>query len=159
MEIVKHPEPPTGLARVLFRLPITFYRLRLGWLLGGRFLLLTHTGRVSGKQRQVVIEVIGDGGVPGSYVCCSGFGKTAAWYRNITATPEVTIQVGARRWRAMTERLDTEAGPKIMADYAERHPKAARKLSRFMGFEVDGSAGDYREVGRHLPFVRFTPTD
>ncbi|NBE92221.1 nitroreductase family deazaflavin-dependent oxidoreductase, partial [Nonomuraea sp. K271] len=28
---------------------------------------------------------------------------------------------------------------------------------KIMGFEVDGSVADYREVGRHIPFVRFTP--
>ncbi|EID56026.1 hypothetical protein [Saccharomonospora xinjiangensis] len=27
---------PTGLTRMLFRLPIALYRLRLGWLFGGR---------------------------------------------------------------------------------------------------------------------------
>jgi hypothetical protein len=36
--------PPRGLARLAFRLPIWLYRLRLGWLLGDRFLLLTHIG-------------------------------------------------------------------------------------------------------------------
>jgi hypothetical protein len=28
-----------------------------------------------------------------------------------------------------------------------------------MGFAVDGSTEDYREVGSHLPFVRFTTRD
>ena len=44
--------PPTGLARVFFRAPITLYRLHLGRLLGGRFLLLNHVGRVSHQPRQ-----------------------------------------------------------------------------------------------------------
>ncbi|TDC06909.1 nitroreductase family deazaflavin-dependent oxidoreductase, partial [Nonomuraea longispora] len=37
-----------------------------------------------------------------------------------------------------------------------RHPAAARQLCKIMGFEVDGSVADYLEVGRHIPFVRFT---
>ena len=36
--------PRTRLRRALFRAPIWLYRLGLGGLLGGRFLLLTHTG-------------------------------------------------------------------------------------------------------------------
>ena len=46
--------PRTRLRRALFRAPIWLYRLGLGGLLGGRFLLLTHTGRTSGRPRQVV---------------------------------------------------------------------------------------------------------
>ena len=50
--------PPTGVSRWLFRMPIGLYRLRLGWLLGDRFLLLHHTGRKSGLPRQAVVEVV-----------------------------------------------------------------------------------------------------
>ena len=48
-EKIGKAEPPTGLARLLWRAPIWMYRLHLGRLMGGRFLLLHHTGRVSGK--------------------------------------------------------------------------------------------------------------
>jgi hypothetical protein len=45
---------PHGLTRLAFRLPIWLYRLRLGWLLGDRLLLLTHIGRTSGQRRDRV---------------------------------------------------------------------------------------------------------
>ena len=156
VEIIKRPEPPTGVARLLFRLPIGLYRLRLGWLVGGRLMLLNHVGRVSGKARQVVIEVVGGDHREGSYIACSGFGRRAAWYRNVLATPRVTIEVGHRRMRAVARPLDEGEGADAMADYAARHPKAARRLCRFMGFEVDGGPADYREAGYRLPFVEFT---
>jgi len=38
---------PRGLVRLAFRAPIWLYRAHLGWLLGYRFVLLTHTGRKS----------------------------------------------------------------------------------------------------------------
>lgn len=157
MEIVKSMAPPTGLARLLFRLPIQLYRWRLGWLLGGRFMLLTHTGRKTGRPRQVVIEVVGGEPRNGGYLACSGFGAAAAWYRNILATPTVTIQVGRRRMVAVAEPLDADAGAEAMATYASRNPWAARRLCRLMGFAVDGGEADFREVGRRLPFIRFTP--
>ncbi|MCP3798064.1 hypothetical protein NLX83_02220 [Allokutzneria sp. A3M-2-11 16] len=53
--------------------------------------------------------------------------------------------------------LSTEEGGEVMARYAPRHPGAARNLMRFMGFRVDGSVEDYREVGQRLPFLRFAP--
>ena len=58
MEIVKKATPPTGLRRRLWRLPIRLYRIGLGPLMGRRIMLLTHIGRLSGKQRQAVIEVL-----------------------------------------------------------------------------------------------------
>jgi hypothetical protein len=50
--------PPKGLLRLMLRLPIWLYRLRLGWLLGNRFLLLTHVGRKTGLPHQTVVEVV-----------------------------------------------------------------------------------------------------
>jgi deazaflavin-dependent oxidoreductase (nitroreductase family) len=157
MRIVGRKPPPTGPARLLFRLPIPLYRLGLGRLLGGRFLLLHHRGRVSGKPRQVVLEVVDHNHHANiTYTVASGFGDKADWYRNVLADPEVGIQVAALRSAATATPLDTEEGAAVMDRYANRHGAAAKKLCGFMGFEVDGSDADYREVGRHIPFVRFT---
>ncbi|MFI7128871.1 nitroreductase family deazaflavin-dependent oxidoreductase [Nonomuraea sp. NPDC050153] len=153
MEIVKKPAPPTGLRRRLWRLPIGLYRIGLGPLLGRRFMLLTHTGRVSGRRRQAVIEIVQhdeDG-----YVAASGFGPRSDWYLNVMTTPDVTLQVGRHPLQATATPIGADEGAEIMAGYAPRHPAAARQLCKLMGFAVDGSAQDYREVGRHIPFVRF----
>lgn len=155
MHVIKNPKPPTGLNALLFRLPIQVYRLRLGWLLGSRFLRLTHTGRVSGKKRDVVIEVVGRD--EDAYYACSGFGTRADWYRNVLATPEVTIQVGRHQARATALPLGADDGERIMARYATQHPKVATRLCRIMGFAVDGTEADFRAVGRSVPFLRFVP--
>lgn len=155
MHVIKSPTPPTGLHAFLFRLPIHLYRLRLGWLLGSRFLHLTHTGRVSGTKRDVVIEVVGRD--EGSYYACSGFGTRADWYRNVLAAPDVTIQVGRHQARATALALGAENGERIMARYAAQHPKVATRLCRIMGFAVDGTEADFRAVGRSLPVLRFVP--
>ena len=42
----------------IFKLPVVLYRLRLGWLLGKRFMLLTHVGRRSGKVRRTILAVL-----------------------------------------------------------------------------------------------------
>ena len=97
MKIVKNVHPPSGVSRALFRAPIYLYRLGLGWLFGKRILLLNHIGRVSGTQRQVILEVVEHDPTNGSFVVASGWGPTAAWYRNILHTPEVSVQVGRPR--------------------------------------------------------------
>lgn len=155
MHVIKNPIPPTGLNAFLFRLPIHAYRLRLGWLLGTRFLHLTHTGRVSGKKRQVVIEVVGRD--QGAYYACSGFGTRADWYRNVLATPQVTIQIGRHQTRATAVPLGADDGERVMARYATQHPKLATRLCRLMGFSVDGTEADFRAVGRSVPFLQLVP--
>ncbi|WP_216215601.1 nitroreductase family deazaflavin-dependent oxidoreductase [Amycolatopsis aidingensis] len=156
MEIVKRPDPPKGLSRLLYRLPIHLYRAGFGWLLGQRFMMLTHTGRVSGKRRQIVIEVV-EHAADGSYLAASGFGTKADWYRNVRKQPNVTIHIGRRSIPVTAEQLSAEDGAALMARYAGRHPRAARKLASLMGFMVDGGAEDYRAVGREIPFLRFVP--
>jgi deazaflavin-dependent oxidoreductase (nitroreductase family) len=149
MKIVKHVRPPSGMSRALFRAPIYLYRLGLGWLFGKRILLLNHIGRVSGKRRQVVLEVVEHDRTDGSFVVASGWGPTAAWYRNILHTPEVSIQVGRRTILVTAVPLTAEEGAKIFARYAVRHRVAARYLlPRLMGFSVDGSEADFRAVGQ-----------
>ena len=85
-EEINVPQPPRGLSHILWRLPITLYRARLGWLLGDRVLLLTHTGRVSGKPRQAVIEIIRYDKVADYYLVASGFGEESDWFKNIQKT-------------------------------------------------------------------------
>lgn len=156
MKVVKNVQPPAGLTRLLFRIPIHLYRLRLGWLFGSRLLLLNHIGRISGKPRHTVLEVAehdADG-----YVVASGWGPTAAWYRNILQTPDVTIQVGTRTMPVTAIPLDREQGAQVFVRYGSRHRSAAKYvLPRVLGFSVDGSDADFHAVGQQLPFVRFVP--
>ena len=156
MKIVRNVQPPAGLTRFLFRIPIHLYRRGLGWLFGSRLLLLNHIGRVSGKPRQTILEVAERDG--DSYVVASGWGLTAAWYRNILHTPDVTIQVGTRTIPVTAVPLDKEEGAQVFVRYGSRHRTAAKyMLPRVLGLSVDGSDADFREVGQHLPFVRFVP--
>lgn len=88
----------------------------------------------------------------------SGFGPRSQWYRNLRATPEATIQLGARTIAVHARPLDPEEAATAMVGYAHAHPRTARRLARFMGFEVDGSEDDYRAAGREIPMVRLEPT-
>ena len=139
-------------------MPVYAYRLGLGWLFGERILLLNHIGRVSGKPHQTILEVAGHDRSDGSYVVASGWGPTAAWYRNVLHKPEVTIQVGRRTIPVKAVPLDQDTGADIFARYASRHRRLAQYvLPRVLGMAVDGSDADLREVGRRMPFIRLIP--
>lgn len=155
MDVIGTPQPPTGLRRLLWRLPIGLYRMRLGFLFGHRLMLLTHTGRVTGRPRRAVIEVVERDPARGVYIAASGFGTRSDWYRNVLARPEATIEVAGRTLPVTATPIPRAEGADLMARYAMRHPRAAVRLCRIMGFAVDGSEADFRAVGERIPFVRF----
>jgi deazaflavin-dependent oxidoreductase (nitroreductase family) len=158
VQIAKNVAPPTGLTRLLFRIPIYLYRAGLGPIFGQRLLLLRHVGRISGKQRQAILEVAERDLAHDSFVVASGWGPAAAWYRNVVHMPEVTIQVGKRTIPVTAVRLTEDEGAEIFARYGMKHRRAAKYvLPHMLGFSVDGSEADFRAVGRHLPFIRFVP--
>lgn len=155
MTTARLPSPPRGWKAIPWRLPIWFYHLGLGGLLGGRFLLLTHTGRVSGMPRQAVVEVVFHDAGTNSYYVASGFGERSQWYRNILADPQVTVQVGNRVMAARAERLSVADGERRLAEYARWHPTALRELSRLLRMPYDGSPESLHKLAELLPVVAF----
>ena len=153
---IKELTPPTGLNRLLFRLPIWLYRLGLGWLFGKRMLLLNHIGRKSGQTRKAVLEVVNHNPEDNSYVVCAGFGKTSQWYRNLKTTPDVSIQVGFRKTNVKAEELSSEEGGEVLLAFVKAHPSEA-KFVKLLGYEVDGTEEDWRALGHELTFMKLKP--
>jgi deazaflavin-dependent oxidoreductase (nitroreductase family) len=149
------PDPPGGLGRRLLRLPIVFYRARLGWVFGRRLVLVHHVGRRTGRRHEVVLEVVDRSG--GAVTVASGFGPRADWYRNLLAAPRTTMTLGAHPQPVEARALDAEEGSAVLLAYGRRHRRAARVVARRMGYEIDGSDADLRELGRRLPFLRLEP--
>lgn len=151
-----HPE--RGVLRLLTRAPIWLYRAHLGWLLGDRVLMLTHTGRKSGLRRQTVLEVVRHDRATDTYVIAAGWGERADWLRNVEQRPEVMIDSGRHRIEARAERLSIEAAEDELRDYARRHPRGFRTLARLIiGQRVRASDADYGAFARGIPMVALRP--
>lgn len=151
--------PSSGFKRWLFRAPIWLYKVGLGGLMGKRFLLLNHVGRVSGLPRQAVVEVANYDPANDTYLIASGWGKSADWYKNLLKTPDITIQVGRRKMRVTAVPLTPDQSGQAMVEYARRYPTAARTLmKRLLGYELDGTEDDYRALGQDVvPFIALKP--
>ena len=150
--------PERGILRLMLRMPIWLYRLRMGRLLGNRFLMLTHIGRKSGVPRRTVLEVVGHDTASDTYIIASGWGQQADWFRNIEKTPNVLVDAGSRRFEAIAARLPAEQAEREVRDYARRHPLALRKLAGVMiGRGWTGADADYQEMVRSIPFVGLRP--
>jgi len=122
---------------------------------------LTHTGRKSGRPRQVVLEVVGRDRPSGGYLVASGYGSRAQWYRNILADPRVRFQVGRHRYQGLARPLPPAESGRQLAGYAHRHPRAGAALLRAIGQQVDGSDAAYERIGsdpdQGIPLVALVP--
>lgn len=86
----------------VFKIPVAFYKLGLGWILGKRLLLLTAAGRKTGKFYYTPLEC---GYIPQGdrYRVTLGWGSNMDWYKNIRYNPHVIVQVGRLRLGAVAE--------------------------------------------------------
>jgi deazaflavin-dependent oxidoreductase (nitroreductase family) len=151
-------DPSRGIYRVGFRLPIFLYRLKLGWLLGKRFLLLTTVGRKSGRPHQTVIEVVFHDPESGAYTIASGWGSKSDWYKNLKKTPRVMVAVGLRKFEATAKQLESDEAEKLLLNYAQKHPLAFRELARLMsGFVSENLMETCRTIAQETPIITLTP--
>jgi deazaflavin-dependent oxidoreductase (nitroreductase family) len=150
--------PPGKALRFGLRLPVWLYRLRLGWMLGDRFLMLTHKGRKSGLPRQAVIEVVQHDKETDTYYVVSGWGRTSDWYQNIRKDPSVTIHAGARRFRSQAEFIPAAKAVEVLEAYVREHPRAFQELTAlFLGDRSVPGSEAARRLAEKMPMVAFHP--
>ncbi len=150
---VVFPKRPVGLMRVFLGLPVWLYRLRLGRLLGTRFLLLRHRGRKSGAVYENVLEVIKSDG--GEVFVISGFGPRSNWLRNIRANPPLLVETGGRRFVPVARFLGQDEASGVLAEYAIQHQRAADVL----GKRLYGGEFDPERLAASTAVVAFRPRD
>lgn len=153
--------PRTRTYRAVARAPIWLYRLGLGNLLGHRFVLLTHTGRTTGRPRHVVLDVLGRHEESGGILVASAYGSRAQWFRNIAANPRVCFQVGRCRHTGIAQPLPAAESGRCLAAYAGRHPRTTAALMRAIGRDMDGSRSGYERLGADrdhgVPLIALRP--
>jgi deazaflavin-dependent oxidoreductase (nitroreductase family) len=140
----------------IFKLPILQYRLGLGWMIGGYILLLTTTGRKTGKTRYTPLEYVYDR-EGDRYRVTVGWGGNTDWYRNLLADPHVTVQVGRRKFTAMAEPAPDEEVAHYMMEVSQRHPRMDRVWNRWSDRPVDGTFESYVHAAKYFPSVWLGP--
>lgn len=146
-------QQPTGLFKWVLKCPALLFRAKLGFLLGERFLMITHAGRQSGRTFHTPLEVVVHDSDSVEYIVCSGTGSNADWYRNITAQPVTSVQVENRVWTPDRRVLDAPEAADRFADDERRHPTAASKLLTSMGQSYEGTDADRIQMMRTIPMV------
>jgi F420H(2)-dependent quinone reductase len=119
---------------------------RVGHSLPGspvRVLLLDHVGAKSGVKRTSPLLYVRDGEDIVVVASKGGFPKHPAWYHNLMANPDTTVQVGSHH-------LDVHAR---VAKPEERDRLWAKAVAAYRGYE--GYAA--RSKGREIPLVVLEP--
>ena len=146
--------------RGAFALPVWLYEHRLGWLLGRRFLLLTHRGRRTGTIHRTMLEVILHDAIRNESIVLSAYGTRAQWYRNLLAAPGLRVQTGRLDYQPRHRILSSDEARLAALDFTREHPLEARlaplvlKRIRATGAGAPATSTD---LVASLPLVAFRP--
>lgn len=119
-----------------------------GGLVGHRFpgappsLLLDHVGAKSGTKRTSPLTYLRDGDNLVLVASKGGHPRNPAWYHNLRAHPDTTVQVGSKR-REVHARV---AGPE---ERARLWPKVVENYSGYAGYQ--------ERTEREIPLVILEP--
>lgn len=131
-----------NLVRVLGRFHVRIYRLTRGRFVGrvgkAPILLLTTTGRRSGKPRTAPLLYLRDGEQLAIVASFGGNPTHPVWYLNLTANPKVQVQVGPDRFSATARTAAADERDQLWPQFVEMYP---------------GYAGYQKKTGREIPVV------
>jgi deazaflavin-dependent oxidoreductase (nitroreductase family) len=126
---------------LLYRLSGGRFGDKMGWI---KVALVETVGRKSGKRRTVPIACYPYRDSVVVSASNSGQEKHPAWYLNMRANPEVTVQLGKERYRAVAEEVPDEEREELWKTIVE----------------MNKHQGEYLEkVERKIPLVWFRRID
>ncbi len=131
------------------------FAVGLGPLVGRIILLLTTTGRKSGKKRVTPVQYEE---IDGTLYIGSARGPHADWVRNITANPTIEVQ-----WKNqhLCGKGEIVTDPVRIADYLqtrlERHPRMVGAMMKMHNLPPDPSRAQLEELGKSLVVVAIRP--
>ena len=147
---------PSAFMIPMLKLPLLLYRTGLGWLLGYRFMLLTHVGRRSGKVRQTVLAVLSFDPKTREIKAISAW-SASDWYKNILKLPALQVDTGYTRYVPVYHSLPPEEIAALFEAYCSKHPIFSRIVCRIPGWKWDSSHEEWLELAKTLRGVAFQP--
>ncbi len=114
----------------VFAIHRILYRALGGRLVGRNVLILTTTGRKTGKRRSTPVFFVRAGG---DYVVIASNGgedRHPGWWHNVRANPLLEIQVGRSRIGCRAQRVSGAEVPALMAELDQVYSGYARYAAR-----------------------------
>jgi deazaflavin-dependent oxidoreductase (nitroreductase family) len=133
------------------------YQIGLGPIIGRSILLLTTTGRKTGKRRVTPLQYEE---VEGDFYVGSVRGNKADWIRNIQSNPLVEVQVQRRDFGGQAEII---AEPTKIADFLElrleRRPKMVGRITRAAGLPSNPTRSELEAYAANRVMVIIRPVE
>jgi F420H(2)-dependent quinone reductase len=101
-----------------------------GRMNGGDVLLLTTTGRKTGKQRTLPLIYIRDGSAYVITASAGGADKNPGWFFNVRSNPQATIQVKDKQIKVLAEVAEPEKRSELWAQLVAKMPFYTRYEKR-----------------------------
>jgi deazaflavin-dependent oxidoreductase (nitroreductase family) len=132
------------------------YAIGLGPVIGGFIVLLTTTGRKSGKQRVTPLQYEKIGA---EYYLGAARGLNADWVRNIQSNPRVELRVGAKHVHGTAEIVtDSSRFADFLEVRLERHPRLIGLImEKAHGLPKRPSRAQLEELSKNEAFVVVHP--
>ena len=105
-------------------------------------LLLDHVGAKSGTKRSTALLYIKDGRNVVIVASKGGYPKHPAWFHNLRANPDTSVQIGTERRPVSARVADAEERKRLW-------PKAVAAYSGYRGYQ--------ERTGREIPLVILEP--
>lgn len=134
------------------------WRIRLGWLTGHAFLVVTHVGRRIGKRYRTVLYVQRYDAGTGEATVVSVWGESQ-WIRNISVAPAASVEIGLQRYTPRQRFLTTAQIVEVEKRFRARYRIIAWGQARLMGWPWPATDAQLHHLARRLRAVTFTPSD
>jgi len=150
---------PNRILKFFFKVPVILHKMGLGgWehLIGAQWMLITHTGRKSGKRYDSMVDVMDYDKATDTYYIEAAYGARADWYKNIQANSVFEAKVGRRKFKASAGALTTKGASEMLVQFYRSKPAYTRSVMAMAGMKFKDE-DELRILGKNLTLLAVKP--
>ena len=150
---------PGPLLKFFFKVPVWFHKMGFGgWerLVGAQWMLITTTGRKTGKRRDVMVDVMDYDKATDTYYIEAAYGTRTDWYRNMQSNPIFEAQVGRRKFKARAGSLSNEGAGEMLVQFYRHKPAYTRSVMAMAGMKFKDE-NELRVIAKNLTLLAVKP--
>lgn len=150
---------PNRFLKFFFKFPVLLHKIGLGgWerLVGAQWMLISTTGRKTGKRREAMVDVMDYDKDTDTYYIEAAYGARADWYKNIQSNPVFEAQVGRRKFKARAGTLSTEGAGEMLIQFYRHKPAYTRSVMAMVGMKFKDE-DELRLLGKDLTLLAVKP--
>lgn len=150
---------PDRLLKFFFKIPVWLHKMGFGgWerLIGAQWMLITTTGRKTGRRREVMVDVMEYNKAADTYYIEAAYGARADWFRNLQSNPIFEAQVGRRKFKARAGALSNEGAGEMLVQFYRRKPAYTRSVMAMAGMKFKNE-DDLRAIAKNITLLAVKP--